>query len=249
MDRVFKFLFCLLLAGAPSVTAAAGSEPEVPALLDAAFAKVRADNERWACTLTTHVKDDKGRPKSVTVVRYDPSLPYDRQWTPLKIDGKEPTEAQIRKYRRDYVTRREKRLTLGEVLLLGRATVAAESDTAVTFDVPLGKNQRFPADKIRVLIRVNKQQQAIENIAVRLREPFRMMLLAKVNSGEADLDFGVVDPQFAPPITAIRAAGLGSIVFVKLGGTYDQTRTDFKRVKPYSERFGVTIGPLKAIDF
>ena len=26
-------------------------------------------------------------------------------------------------------------------------------------------------------------------------------------------------------------------------------RTEFQRVKPYSDRFGVTIGPLKALDF
>jgi hypothetical protein len=183
------------------------------------------------------------------VVRYDPSRPYDQQWTPLQIDGKPPTGSQIKKYHRDYVTRREKRLTLGEVLLLARATVTGETAAAVTFEVPLGKNQRFPAEKIRVLIRVNKEQRAIEHIAVRLHEPFRVMLVAKVKSGEADLTFGTVDPQFAPPITSIRAVGLGSILFVTLGGAYDQTRTDFKRVKPYSDRFGVKIGPLKVIDF
>jgi hypothetical protein len=36
---------------------------------------------------------------------------------------------------------------------------------------------------------------------------------------------------------------------VPLARTYEASRGDFKRVKPYDERFSVQIGPLKAIDF
>ena len=40
-----------------------------------------------------------------------------------------------------------------------------------------------------------------------------------------------------------------TILFMKFGGSLDLRRTDFKRVRPYSERFGVKIGPMKALEF
>jgi hypothetical protein len=34
-----------------------------------------------------------------------------------------------------------------------------------------------------------------------------------------------------------------------VGGNYSATRTDFKRVKPYSERFSVKLPPMKFLDY
>ena len=67
--------------------------------------------------------------------------------------------------------------------------------------------------------------------------------------GKISLGFTVVEPKFPAQLTSIVGRGSGSILFVPVGRGYDLKREDFKRVKPYQERFGVQIGPLKALDF
>ena len=104
-------------------------------------------------------------------------------------------------------------------------------------------------EKIELLARVNKERRAFENVSLRVRESFRVKLLVKVKGGAAIVDFGVVDPKFVPVMTSITGEGTATILFLKFGGSFDVKRTDFRRVKPYSERFGVKIGPLKALDF
>jgi hypothetical protein len=222
-----------------------------PPLLAEAIRKSSLDNERWAYTQRTVSKDRDGGVKEETIVRYDPSQPYEEQWTPLKLDGKEPTEKQIKNLREEHAKRRKSRRTLGELLDLAQATVVEETAATVTYEVPLVKtdNMRLPPDKFRVTARVNKERQAFENVAVRLREAFRLMMILKLNSGEGDMDFTVVDPQYAPPITALRADGEGSILFVPVGGNYASTRTDFKRVTPFSERLKVKLAPMKFLDY
>jgi hypothetical protein len=242
--RLFSQLTLLLLA-------AAAARAEAPALLAEAVRKSALDAERWAYTQTVINRDRDGRVKEEVVVRYDPSQPTEVQWTPLKIDGQAPTERQLRKYRQDHEDRRKNRRPLGELLDLPKATLVAETATTVTYEVPLIKNdnQRLPPEKFRVTARVNKDRQALENVAVRLREPMHIALIIKLESGEADMDFATIDPQYAPPITALSADGEGSVFFVKVGGNYSATRTDFKRVKPYGERFSVKLLPMKFLDY
>ncbi len=241
-----RFSFLLVF-----VFAATLSRASVPALLQAAVDNYARDVERWAYTQTIISKDRKGKVEEELVVRNDPSQPYEIQWTVLKIDGKEPTDHQIEKYRKEHDKRRKSRRSLGELLDLDKAVVMEETSAAITYEIPLIKNdnQRLPPEKFRVTARVNKERQAFENVGVRLREAMRMALVLKLKSGEADLNFDVVDPQFASAITSLRADGEGSILFVKVGGNYSATRTDFKRVKPYSERFTVKLAPLQLLDF
>lgn len=241
----------LLLIILISLCVATVVRAEPPALLQAAIKNYAADAERWAYTQTVINKDRDGKVEEEVVVRNDPSQPFEAQWTPLKINGKEPTERQVEKYRKDHDKRRKNRRPLGELLDVEKATVVEETASVVTYEVPLIKNdnQRLPPEKFRVTARVNKERRAFENVGVRLREAMRLAFVLKLKSGEADMDFGVIDPQFAPPITALRADGEGSILFVKVGGNYSATRTDFKRVKPYSERFSVKLAPLQFLDY
>ena len=229
----------------------AGMRAETPALLQAAINKYGVDAERWAYTQTVINKDRQGKVEEELVVRNDPSQPYEVQWTVLKINGKDPTDRQVEKYRKEHDKRRKSRRALGELLDLDKAKVVDENAATVTYEVPLIKNdnQRLPPEKFRVTARVNKQREELENVAVRLRGAMRMALVLKLKSGEADLDFELIDPQFAPPITSLRAEGEGSVLFVKVGGNYSATRTDFKRVKPYSERFTVKLAPLQFMDY
>ena len=113
------FSLCLLIFSC----AVAVSRAAVPALLQTAVDKYAADAERWAYTQTVISKDRQGKVEEEVVVRNDPSQPYAVQWTPLKINGQEPTERQVEKYRKEHDKRHKQRRSLGELLDLDKATV------------------------------------------------------------------------------------------------------------------------------
>lgn len=238
----------------------------MPEILQDALKKLSQDTDRWAYTQTTLQKDDKGKTKSEVVVRFDPSKPYAEQYTPLKIDGEPPSESQMRKYRRQGEKRGERlekeattgivetskqRKSVGELMDLDKATVASEDDKTITYEVPLKKegNTRMPPEKFRVTARVSKELRAFESISGTLRSPIREKLIMKLSSGEGHIEFKTVDPKHPPQLTTIRGNGAGSILFVPVGRAYELRREDYKRVKPYGDRFDVQIGTLKAIDF
>ena len=228
-------------------------------LLTEALEKTARDMRRWAYTESQVFKDDKGRVKTDTVVRYDPSKPYAEQYTPISIGGKPPTAKDVEKYRRqgergekrDQNPTSDRRKSLGEVLDLQKSRVASETAQTIVFEVPLKKegNDRFPPEKFEVMIRIHRAAQALEHIAVRLRGSFRSKLVVKVKSGEGTLDFTAVDPKYPPTLTAVKGDAAASILFVSVGGELDLKRTELKHVRPYDERFEVQIGTLRAIDF
>lgn len=255
--RRLIFIFSLLSIFLAPVRA------EIPLLLQEAVKNLAMDGARWAYTERAIQKDDKGKTKSETLMRFDPSKPYAEQYTPLKIDGKAPTDSQLRKYRRrgekrgETLERAERegvspsRKTLGELMDLDRVTVAEENAQTITYEVPLKKegNDRLPPEKFRVLARVSKELHAFENVSATLRAPLREKLVVKVSEGEGHIEFKTVDPKHPPQMTAVRGSGSGSILFVPIGRSYEMTREDFKRVKPYGDRFDVQIGTIKALDF
>lgn len=241
-----------------------GAEPraataEELALLTASLEKTAGDMGRWAYTETRVIRDEKGRVKSNVVVRYDPSKPYAEQWTPLLVDGRPPKASDREKYRKqgERAGRQEargessRRYSLGELLAVGQSRVATETARQLVFEVPLRseRNNRFPPEKFEVLARVDRSPAALDQISLRLREAFRSKLVIKVKSGDGILDFSSVHPEHPPTLTEIRGDASASVLFVSVGGELELKRTDFKRVKPYAERFEVQIGTLKAIDF
>jgi hypothetical protein len=232
----------------------------VPQPLEDAIKKLSHDTDRWAYTQTAVQKDGKGKTTSEVVLRFDPSKPYNQQYTPLKIDGKEPTESQVRKYRKMGERIEEAKTagkppaqykSVGELMDLDNAKVAQEDDKTITYEVPLKKegNTRLPPDKFLVTARVNKQQRVLENVSARLRAPLREKLVLKVSSGEGQINFKPVDTKYAPPVSEIRGNGAGSILFVPIGRSYELKRDEYKRVRPFDDKFDVQIGTLKAIDF
>ena len=242
----------------------------VPPLLLDALTKVAQDFDRWAYTETRRITDNKGVTRSETVVRFDPSKPYAEQYQLLKIDGKAPTERQLKDYRRRGEKRGERfakeeaegktpgsqmprfGMNGGSASIdLHHATIAEENAQSVTYEVPLHNDTTatIPVEKFQLMARVGKQSRAFENVGLHVRSGFRVKLIVKVTSGGANLDFGVADPKFAPVPLRLTGDASATVMFVKLGANFEIERTDLKRVKPYSERFGVKIGPLKALDF
>jgi hypothetical protein len=265
MSLRFFVLVCWLGLG---LSAAAAEAPR-PAtetergLLNFALNEAARDFYRWAYTEARVIRDEKGKVKSDTVVRVDPSKPYAEQYVPLSVGGKPPSERDVSKYRRqgERVQKRdeqvergqpEDRPTLGEVMNPSAARVVEADERGVVFEVPLrpDRNNRFPPEKFEVLVRVAREGGGVlEQINVRLRESFRSKLVVKVKSGGGVLEFARVDPKQPPALVAIKGDASASILFFSVGGELDLKRTEVKRVKPYSERFGVQIGTLKAIDF
>ena len=275
LRRSFYLSLCLLAwsLGAEEPAVPAAPKAELPPLLQEAITKLSQDTDRWAYTETRIAKDTKGVSKGETTVRFDPSKPYAEQYVPLKINGQPPTTKQLADYRRRGVKRgerldREAGLPAPPVAPAREApsfringsksfadvdhiTVTQETDGAVTYLVPLVSDPKIPVpmEKIELLVRVNKAQRAMENVNVRLRDAFRMKLIVKVNSGGANIDFTSVDAKYAPVVSAISGDAAASVLFIKVGGAFDLKREDFKRVKPYGDRFEVQIGPLRTIDF
>ena len=252
---IFIFFFTALVVRA-----------EVPSLLGEALQKTLRDTDRWAYTQTLVEQDGKGKVLRRSVVRFDPSKPYAEQYTPLLVDGRDPSAADLKKYRRRGEKRGERidkaeregsdstegnRQSLGELMDLEHATLASEDEKTISFEVPLKKegNKRLPPDKFQVLARIDKTSHTFQRIEATLREPMRAALVVKIKSGEGLIEFGSVDPKFAPTPVTLRGTGLYSILFIPGGRTYEATHSDFKRVKPYGDRFDVQIGTMKTIDF
>lgn len=264
MRSCFAFVVAALLslAGARAEPARAASADEAMLLFEA-LEKTARDLRRWAYTETRLIRDEKGRVKTNLVLRHDPSKPYPEQWTPIAVNGQPPTKKDFDKYRRqgeragqreeeiERGRRTETRKTLGEVIDPRAAKIVSDDGRRLVFEIPLRKegNDRFPPEKFEVLARIDREQRALEHIAVRLRDSFRSKLVLKVKSGGGTMEFAAVDPKHAPTLTAIRGDASASILFVSVGGKLELTRTDLKRVKPYNERFDVQIGTIKALDF
>jgi hypothetical protein len=251
---------------APASQAAAstgGARPatgEELATLNDSLYKVADSLNRWAYVEHRVVRDGKGRVKSEQTVRFDPSKPYAEQWTAVQINGKPPSSRDEAKYRRKgedsdpdrpQTSSRRTQPSLGEVLDVGRSSVASETPAHWVFEIPLLKfgNERFPPEKFLVQARLRKEGALLENLSVLLRESFRAKLVVKVKSGDASLEFAQVDPKHPPTLVSIEGDADWSILFIGGGGSIELKRTELRRVKPYGDRFEVKIGTLKAIDF
>jgi hypothetical protein len=135
---------------------------------------------------------------------------------------------------------------------LDRATVLAEDDTAVTYDVPLHKAgdtdaKRF--DAFQLTARINKLQQQFERVTIRQRVTVRVAA-AKYSDGLTEIEFGSPDPRYPAVPVKLISRTTNKPLFGKANAMDDVTvRTGLKHVTPYDERFGVRIGPLRMIQF
>lgn len=257
-----RFLLGLALALSTVVLRA-----EIPPLLDEAWSKYVQDIDRWAYTETTQAFDAKGKPTRETVTRYDPSLPYPEQFTVLSHKGKTPLE-QMQKWARlrgedrgKYLERpggvendARPRITLnGSPALadLEHATVVEETAQSIAYEVRLHAEggKASMVENFRTHVRVSKTTHGFEQVDIKLPAPQRINVFVKLNEIDIAISFATVEPQFSPVGTVFKEHSAASAFFRKREGGHESTRTDFKRVKPYRERFGVKFGTLRTIDF
>ena len=269
------WLLALTLLGV-SAGLRAAAQPRPPtadelALFRDAMKNSTQDTEHWAYTESTRITATKGSPKGETIVRFDPSKPYAEQFTPIKVEGQPPSEKQLKDYRRRGERRGERVARAAEAardptrpsrqpqlrvsgqnmtLDLEHPRVGSVEEKRIAFEVPLqGNNKDIPVDKFQIQVLVGKEARLVEHVTLRLRESFRVKLIAKVKAGEAQMDFTVVDPKFGPVISSMTGNFDVSLLFIPVNATFTRTRTDWQRVKSFDERLKVRLGPLQFPDF
>lgn len=260
--RLFLSVLCsaVLLAtcaraGEPATEDSLDPFAGVPAPLAAALRSFGKDAPRWAYTQRFVQYDRKGREDESWVGRFDPSQHYDVQWTLLEKNGKAPTESQQKKFRKERAElERKGRVRLGEALDVKRAILMqdqADAGDQLIYEVPLRpiEGSKFPPEKFQVFVRIDREKHALRAIDLKLRERVRVAVVFNVKAADARIEFAEVLPGAGPAITMIGGGGTASVLLVPVGGRVEATRSDFKRVTPYDDRFVVKPGPLRTIDF
>lgn len=228
------------LAALPVLTAA---EQEI---LDRALAQAAAELDHWAYTMR-YRSDDEGE----TVARFDPSQPEDKQWELVKIEGREPRGREKVRWERRRAERDRDRPSLGELVELDGARLAAATEEELVIEVPLRSvgNDRFPPEKFRVRLTLERERAVLTAVEVSLRGAFRVAGVVRVTEGALRVEYADVVEGYPPLAVRIAGGGAGRILLVKVGGTFEAVREDFQRVEPYRDRFNVEVGELRVLDF
>ncbi|MDB6126198.1 MAG: hypothetical protein JWM35_94, partial [Verrucomicrobia bacterium] len=176
-------------------------------LFSDALGKVGLDAEGWAFTETSReIGGDH-----VTTVRFDPSKPPGESSTLLKVDGKAPKTAHLKKWQSEV---HEPQPGLGELPPLSRVVdlnevrVYADETASVVFELPVkASSAEFPAEKFLARFRVNKTHRGFEDFSVKLRESLRVAGLAKVTDAGLEARFQMLDPALAPQPVWLKMGG------------------------------------------
>lgn len=269
-----RFFLLLILGCAATLAHADGFRPATAdevVLFKEAMKNSRQDTEHWAYTETTTKKIGVTKKmKGETVVRFDPSKPYSQQYTLLKYEGRDPTEKERKKYREMGERRGESLARAANPAAIDEPTpsmrkkhkdteikpdldhprIASEENGRLVYDLPLISNTNdVPVDKIELRVAVNTVTRHVERASFRVKDSFRMKVVAKVKAGEGSVEFAVIDPKYGPVMTAASGNVGGSLLLIPLNANFTSKRTDFQRVKPYNERLQVKLGPLELLDF
>ncbi len=210
------------------------TEAEI-ALFTEAYAKLGAEADQWAYTETSRGIEDQ----RLTVTRVDPSRPEAERVMLLSIDGKPPTSEDVQRWRDDGGDTPK---ALGELPALTGLVdfkdlrIFKDEGAAVVFEFPIRDgNVEFPAERFQAHFRVNKAGRALEDIAVKLRDSFRIAGVVKVTDAGMDVHFQTLDPAVAPQPVRMKAGGGMRVLLMKVSRSFEATRTDFKRVMPFEE--------------
>ena len=125
---------------------------------------------------------------------------------------------------------------LASIVDLRDLRVHGEETASVVFELPIRSDSAdFPAEKFQALFRVNKAQRSCEEIAIKLREGFRVGGVVKVTEAGLLARFQTLDPAHPPQPVLLKGGGAARIVLVRFARDFEMTRSDFKRVEPDAE--------------
>jgi len=103
------------------------------------------------------------------------------------------------------------------------------------YEIPLrrDKNWLFQTDKVKVVVKINKETRALEHLTASVREPLKVLLgLAKITEGKLDLSFLNFDVDAVPGPESAQPTGTARVTVSKFGERAEFTWSDFKRVTP-----------------
>ena len=225
----------MLLGGLGSLRAAA------PALLEEAVEKWLGERDHWAFTQKA-VEWDGDQPRE-RLERYDPSKPGDARWTLLAINGKAPTPEQHAAWAKKKFKKNRRRFDspIGDYFDFKDAKVISDTPKLARYEVPLRRDKSwlFQAEKVRVVVTVNKETRALEHLTADVRDPVKVLLgLVKITDGKLDLSFLNFDDDSAPGPESAQPTGSAHVIVSKFGERAEFTWSDFKRVTPPTGRVG-----------
>lgn len=201
-----------------------------------ALGKIGSNADCWAYTETSRSLDAD----HLTTVRIDPSKPAEERCTLLKVDGKAPKAAYLKKWRdagQGAMPGLGELPALSSIVDIDEVRIYADETASVVFELPVkASNSEFPADRFQARFRVNKTSRGFEDFSVKLRESMRVAGgLAKVTDAGLEARFQVFDPALAPQPVFLKIGGGAQVMLVKIGRSIEVKRMDFKRVVPYED--------------
>lgn len=237
--RFFPFLF----AGGFFLTLCSSLPAASNALLKDAFKNWAQGKDDLSFVQRTRFLHDDGSLKEERVERYDPSLPDEKRWELLEVDGKAPNSAQRERIqdKRNKKPRKKANKPLEEYFDLDSAKVVEDGKEFVRYEVAVRPEaaRLIAVDKLSVGISVRKDTKTIERIMAGLTEPMRIAMgVAKVTDIDLDLRF---DAEDEPPAKGRKkveeptteADGTARVVMSKMGNRAEYTWGEFKRVTRY----------------
>jgi hypothetical protein len=233
MSRRFLFIFCLLCA------ASRGLHAQTPALLSEAIQRWTAGQEEWAFTQQTRSFQADGEVKEERVERYDPSLPDDRRWRLVELNGQPATDEQRKKWesRKNSKPRTKVNESPSKYLNLEHAMLIGETPKDARFRVPLRPEAQrlLNVQDIEVVITVDKQSGSIDSVGAALREPIRVLLgLAQITDLDVDFRINPTDEGSPSEPDEVLPGSTARVMISKLGKPVEYNWTDFKRVTAYA---------------
>jgi hypothetical protein len=202
-------------------------------LLEQAVEDWLGERDHWAFTQRA-VEYEDGQPHE-RLERYDPSRPGDERWTLLAIDGQFPTPEQHAAWARKKFKRKPRRIDtpIGDFFDFYDAKIVGQTDTIMQYEIPLRRDKTwlFQADKVRVVVSVNKMTRALEHLTASISEPVKVLLgLARITAGKVDLSFLNFDEEAGPGPESAQPIGSARVSVYKFGERVEFTWSDFKRV-------------------
>jgi hypothetical protein len=226
------FLLCLCCIFPPALRA------EAPRLLTTAIQRWTAVQGDMAFTQQTRRFLADGQVKEERVERYDPSLPDNRRWRLIEVDGAPATEEQERKLEsaKNGRPRRKVDESPSKYLDLDHAVLIGETPADARFRIPMlpEVHRLVSLDDIDIVVTVDKQTGNVAGIGAALREPIRVLLgIARITDLDVDLR---INPSAAGSPEAPDDVESGSTARVKIsrmGNPVEYNWSDFKRVRAF----------------
>jgi hypothetical protein len=216
----------------------AGLHAETPPLLAKAFEQWAAGQEDLAFTQQTRFFFDDGKVKAERVERYDPSLPDSVRWRLIEVDGQPASIEQREKWetRKNGKPRKKVVKSPAEYLDLDHAIVLDETSQSARFEIDLRPDEAhlLSAEKIAVVITVDKEIGRIAHVSATLRQPIRVLLgLARITDLDIDVDVEPANEDSAQQSGEVRSGSTAHVAISKLGYPMEYNWSDFRRVTSF----------------